>query len=313
MNATGLEAPQRLANAEVVPSAPVDELPVDFGKRFIADELTPLFYSPAFASLTPSVRQRYNQLHALYFNEQVTFFEQEMLSPALLALSRGPLPSCLAADVRTFFAEEQRHTARFRGLNARCAPGLYAASPYRFVRMPRPLMKMVTAVAAHPFRFPLFIWLALLQEERSLHYSKVCLSCADELEPSFVATHRAHLADEVGHVGWDEELLDWLWPRTGPVTRQLNARILTWMLGEYFLLPKRSAIGVIEHLGSEFPDLDVRSLIAATRALKDNRNYVESLYSREATPRAFARFDSLPEFALLGRTLPGYRPPRFPL
>jgi hypothetical protein len=174
-------------------------------------------------------------------------------------------------------------------------------------------MRIVAAVAARPYRFPLLIWLALLQEERSLYYSKACLACASDLEPHFAATHRAHLADEIGHVGWDEELLDWLWPRTGPATRQINARLLEWMIGEYFHLPKRSAIRVIEQLGREFPDLDARSLIAATRALKNDRAYLETLYSREVTPRAFARFDLLPEFALLARTLPGYCPPGFPL
>src|SRR5438045_2876207 len=82
------------------------------------------------------------------------------------------------------------------------------------------------AIAAQPRLFPLFLWLALLQEERSLYYSKRCLARSAELEPQFVATHRAHLADEVGHVERDEELLDWLWPQVGPLLRFINVRLL---------------------------------------------------------------------------------------
>ncbi len=99
-----------------------------------------------------------------------------------------------------------------------------------------------------------------MQEERSLYFSKSCLEKADELEPRFVAIHRAHLADEVGHVGWDGELLDWLWPRTGRTMRRVNVRLLEWMIGEFFLLPKRSGVRVVAQLAREFSHLDSAAL-----------------------------------------------------
>ena len=139
-----------------------------------------------------------------------------------------------------------------------------------------------------------------------MHYSKGCLKNADELEPQFVAMHRAHLADEIGHVGWDEEWIEWSWPRTNRVVRILNARLLRWMVGEFFLLPKRSAMRVVEQLAREFPRLDAAALRCAMRALKSNAGYLHTLYSREITPRTFARFDTCQEFALFARTLPGY-------
>ena len=156
--------------------------------------------------------------------------------------------------------------------------------------------------------FPLIVWLALMQEERSLFYSKGCLESADELERHFVATHRAHLADEVGHVAWDGELLDWLWPRAHAALRWMNVRLLAWMTGEFFLLPKRSGLRVVAQLAREFPHLDAAALHGAMSGLKDNPAYLRTLYSREITPRTFARFDALLEFALLARSLPGYRP-----
>jgi len=292
--------------------APIEAAPasagVDHSRRFIAPEFTPLFHTSAYQVLSPSARLRYNQLHALYFNEQVAFFEQEMLSPAILALMRESLSPALAAGLHSFFEEEQQHTAMFRALNRRAAPEIYPTSDSYFIRVDPPWRALLGSIARRPRLFPLLVWLALLQEERSLYYSKGCLEVARDLEPHFVAAHRRHLADEVGHIRWDEELLDWLWPRTGHSMRWANARLLSWMLREYFLAPKRSGLRVVKRLAAEFPQLDARALSAAMRGLETDVAYQATLYSREITPRALARFDRHPEFALLARILPGYHP-----
>lgn len=283
---------------------------IDCTRPFIAREFTPLFHTPEYGALPDAARLRYNQLHALYFNEQVAFFEQEMLSPALRALLRCGLPSKLADSVQMFHDEEQRHSAMFRALNRRCAPEFYARADYRFVWIGRPCRARLGTMSATPRVFPLIVWLALMQEERSLFYSKGCLENADVLEPHFVALHRAHLADEVGHVRWDEQLLDWLWPRTHAALRWMNVRLLAWMTGEFFLLPKRSGQRVVAQVAREFPHLDAGALHRAMFGLRNNPAYLRTLYSREITPRTFARFDALAEFALLARTLPGYHPQR---
>ena len=278
-------------------------------RRFIAEEFTPLFYTREYSTLPDAVRLRYNQLHALYCNEQVAFFEQELLGPALSALQRCDLPAELAAGLKIFFGEAELHNAMFRALNRRFAPEFYTTNPSFFLRVARPWRMLLGALARRPRTFPLLIWLALLQEERALHFSKGCLAQKFDIEPQFLVVHRTHLRDEMGHIGWDEELLDWLWPRTGPALRSLNVRLLRWMLGEFFLLPKRSGRRVVEQLVKEFPQLDAAALFRGLRGLKTNPAYLKTLYSREITPRAFARFDAHPEFALLAQTLPGYVPP----
>jgi hypothetical protein len=282
---------------------------IDHTKYFIPQKFTPLFHTSVYRLLPGAVRLRYNQLHALYFNEQVAFFEQEMLSPALIELTRSSPPANLQAGLRTFFEEEQRHTTMFRALNRRCAPQFYGpADVSYFIRVAPPWRTLLSGLSRRPHVFPLLVWLALLQEERSLYYSKGCLECANDLEPYFVALHRAHLADEVGHIRWDEELLDWLWPRGGRGLRRMNAWLLAWMIREFFLLPKRSGRRVVAQLAREFPQLDAATLQRGMRELDTNAAYLGTLYSREVTPRSFARFDAHPEFALLARTLPGYHP-----
>lgn len=279
---------------------------VDFTRRFLPEVFTPLFHTNGYRVLPEPVRLRYNQLHALYFNEQVSYFEQEMLSPMLRSLQKSPLPAGMTEKLVTVLDDEQRHTAMFRELNQQCAPEFYANSAYKFIRVHSLGQALVTGISSRPNLFPLIAWLTLLQEERALFYSKGCLEEAAELEPHFVATHRSHLVDEVGHVRMDEELLDWLWPRTNRAIRFLNTRMLSWMIGEFFLLPKRAGLCVVDQLAREFPLLDVGKLHQELSDLRTNTPYLCTLYSREMTPRSFARFDAYPEFKLLSRTLPGY-------
>ena len=143
-----------------------------------------------------------------------------------------------------------------------------------------------------------------------MFYAREFLAAADRLEPSFVAVQRRHLADEVGHVRWDEQLLDWIWPALGPRRRRLNARIFAWLMREYFVTPKRSGLRVVRTLVAEYPELRPRwpELRGEMLGLDSNPEFHRSAYSRDATPRSFARFDRTPEFWPMAGALAGYRP-----
>jgi len=271
------------------------------GKPFIPAELTPLFHTPVYGQLTDAQRLRYNQLHALYFNEQIAFFETALCRPILSALLRAPWPAQLAEGLRQFREEERQHTEMFRQLNRSCAPHLYATSDHRFVEVPAFWGAVMRWTADRPLSLPLFFWLMLLQEERSLHYSRIYLRQAPALEPAFVEVHRRHLADEAKHVRWDEELLDELWTRAHPFRRAWNARLFAWMLEELFGAPKRAQLRVVEELARELPELRGRlpEMRRQMLALARDPAYRKTLYSREIVPRTFARFDECPEFRAL--------------
>jgi hypothetical protein len=295
------------------PAAPLlQDISVDPGKLFIPAELTPLFHTAVYQDLTEPQRLRYNQLHALFFNEQIAFFETALGQPVLSALLREPWPDRLAEGLRQFKAEERRHSEMFRELNRRSAPRLYQNSELYFVRVPAFWTAVMRRAVDHPVSLPLFLWLMLLQEERSLYYSRTYLRCSSALDPAFVETHRLHMADEAKHVRWDEDLLDELWTRTHPLLRTLNARVFAWMLEEFFGAPKRAQLRVIETLAHEITE--VRELLPEMRrqllALSGDEEYRKTLYSREIVPRTFARFDESPEFRAL--RLCGYVPQTFP-
>jgi hypothetical protein len=288
-------------------ASPLDETSVDCGRRFLPEQFSPLYYTPSYLVLTERQRLRYNQLQALYFNEQIIFFETAIGRPVLEALLRDSLPPELRKGLRQFLEEEQQHTEMFRRLNQQCAPQFYGAGYFYFIQLPRAWTVALRWATGRPRYFPMFFWLMFLQEERSLFYSRRVISQREELEPHFVKAHRTHLSDEVGHVRWDEELIEVLWRRANPFLRQVNAELFSWMLGEFFNAPKRAQLSVVHELVREFPTL--RELEPEMQrqllALSADRRYQMSLYSREIVPRAFARFDESPEFQSL--ELIGYR------
>jgi hypothetical protein len=285
----------------------IESAAVDHRKRFIPEEFTPLYYTPSYRVLTEEQRLRYNQLQALYFNEQIIFFETAIGRPVLEALMRDSLPRELTKGVRQFLEEEQQHTEMFRQLNQQCAPHFYGAGYFYFIQLPRAWMAVLRCATRHPRLFPMFFWLMLLQEERSLFYSRRAIAQRGELEPHFVQTHRTHLTDEAGHVRWDEQLIEELWERANPFLRKVNAELFGWILVEFFNGPKRAQLRVVHELAREFPAL--RELEPEMQrqllALSADARFQAALYSREIVPRAFARFDESPEFRSL--ELIGYR------
>ena len=283
---------------------------IDFSKKFLPPELTPLFHTEAYRLLNTEQQLRYNQLHGLYFNEQIMFFERAFARTLLTNLLPELLPESLRSGLRQFMQEEEEHSAMFQQLNETCAPLYYSKQTFYFIQVPAPGRSILRFISSHPKWFPAFLWLMHLQEERALFYAKKFLEHKTELEPAFVESQRKHLADEVGHVRWDQELIEWLWPATPLWLRKLNVRFLAWMIGEYFSAPKRAGVRVLDTLVEEHPEISPihRQLRQALLALERDTDYRESFYSPRNVPETLKRFDAWPEFSVLTTVMPGYVP-----
>src|SRR5687768_15490891 len=114
-----------MVSVPYVPTGISDRDPIDFSRWFIPQPLTHLYHTPVYAGLTDAQRLRYNQLHALYFNEQIMFFEKTLARNVIGYFLSQPLPDPLKVGLRRFLAEEEQHTAMFRQLNRQCAPQFY--------------------------------------------------------------------------------------------------------------------------------------------------------------------------------------------
>jgi hypothetical protein len=288
---------------------------IDFRLPFFPARLTPLCHVPSWRLIDERQRTRYTQLYALYLNEQTAFFEELLATTVLPALYSRPdlIGQDLADGLRTFEAEEKRHSRWFRKMNRRIDSERFSMESGAYVFIPSiPWLNRVGKwLAGKPFAFPFWIWLILLQEERSIHIARACLNERDRLEPNFHELHRRHLADEVGHVRWDTELIERVWLPMPMWKRKAQAGIFGWLMREFFTAPKRGARAVLDNLLTEFPELFLLAgkLRRELAELGSSLPYHASLYSREVTPKAFALFDALPEFENIGRSLPAYRRP----
>lgn len=283
---------------------------IDYSRPFMPEELTPFFFAPSYRTLTAAQRLRYNQLNALYFNEQTMFFEKTLARHVLGYFLSQSLPPELQTGLEQFLAEEQQHTEMFRHLNLRCAPEFYRHRDFHFIRIPPVGGGVLTLVSRRPRWFPFLLWLMHLQEERAMFFGRTFLKFADSLEPDFISVQRKHLADETGHVAWDEALLDWVWPQTNAWLRRVNIQALSWMVNEYFTTPKRTAPRILAELVKEFPGLRPQfpTFCRELYALRNDPAYRRSLYCLENVPKTFKRFDAWPEFQSIVGAMPGYAP-----
>ena len=242
------------------------------------------------------------------------FFEKSFARTLLASLLREPLPVELKNGLRQFMEEEEQHSEMFRQLNLQCAPEYYANRAFHFIKVPAVARKILGVISRQPKLFPAFLWLMHLQEERALFYGRTFVQAGDELEPHFLETQRRHLADEVGHVRWDQTLIDCIWPKTNFILRQLNARFLAWMIGEYFSAPKRAGVRVVDALMEKRPELrpQHQELRQQLLDLEHDHAYRSSFYSPKNVPETFKRFDQWPEFRILARVMPGYIPQERP-
>jgi hypothetical protein len=297
-----------------MPPEAASQQEIDFSRPFFPASMTALAFTPSWRKLDEAHRLRYSQLYALYVNEQTVFFEELLATTVLPAFYQQPgrIGADLAEDLRLFEAEERVHSSWFRRMNHLIDPLNFSLEEgrYHFVPVDARMIARTAWFARRPFAFPGWLWLMLLQEERSLAISRECLR-QPEIEPRFLDLHRRHMADEVGHVEWDMKLIERVWLPMPGWKRRLHARLFGIMMAEFFTAPKRSALRVLDALISEFPDLRAEASVmrAELALLGRSRDYHASLYSRLHTPRCFALFDELPEFRHIGRHLLAYETP----
>jgi len=265
--------------------------------RFIPDRLTPLPLTSSWSRLRPEEQLHYNQLHGLYFHEQIIFFEQEMIVPMLRSLQPSIADPSLRAAMSRFIAEENSHSTRFHELLQSLKPEWYGGTWRHFIQTGPVSGGVFRFMLARPRVFPLFLWLVQLLEERTMFASRLYLNEANAFPPAVVAAQRQHLIDEADHVQWDAALLDQFWANASPWLRRMNACLLTWMIGEFIAFPRRAALRVVDALAEERSDLSVpaHQLKAELRGLARRSDFRRGVFGRDAVPRTWKQACQAPD------------------
>ncbi len=288
---------------------------IDFSKPFFPSHLMAMAHVPSWNMLDSHHQIRYSQLFALYLNEQTVFFEELLATNLLPALYRRPdrIGEDLVFDLKRFEIEERQHSQWFRKLNHQVDPKRFGLDEghYFFIPVHEKVRHASEWFARRPFAFPCWLWLMLLQEERSIAISKECLRKEHDMEPTFRRLHQKHLADEVDHVSWDIKLIERVWKPMPQCKRRLNARLLGMMMAEFFTTPKRSGKVVFQTWLNEFPEISSLGpqLHRELQTFSATPEYHASVYSRMITPKCFALFDELVEFRDINRYLLAYKRP----
>ena len=265
---------------------------------FMPPELTPLYHTAIYADLREDERLSYNQLHGLYFLEQIIFFEQSIIRPALTAVRKGSYDPALRVSIDQFIAEENRHSAAFHELLRQAAPRMYRDEPRFFIQNNAAATAVLNWGVSHPNLLPMYLWLVLLLEERAMHCSRVFLRHEEDLATPFFHIQRQHLADEVDHVQWDEQVIVAVWPQNAPWLRKLNVWFMDWMLREFIVAPKRAAVRVLDELVARRPSLrsSLPQLQKELRDLGQTADFQQSIFCPPVAPRSQKLMSDYPEF-----------------
>lgn len=287
-----------------------DRVRIDLSLPFIPERLTHLYHTKIYSSLNEQDRLRYNQLHGLYFHEQTIFFETFMMNYVRAVARCREVSRDLGDALRRLCNDEEMHTRMFRRINLAAAPNYYHSGDFYLIRIPSIFSALLRITAKFPRYFPLYIWIMHIQEERSLYYAGEIARETKRLEPHFVKAQAIHVKDEMNHVDVDAELLELLWERNSMLVRQVNAKLFSFMMKEFFGAPKRSGLRVLDVLCYERPHLLplLPELKSQLLGLSQSREYHLELYSRSIVPRTMKLFDRYSEFSGLGSGIEGYIP-----
>src|ERR1043166_547610 len=183
----------------------LDGAVVDRTRPFIADALTPLYFTPVWAELTNAQRLTYNQLNGMYWNDLIAAFERHLV----LALMKSEI----APRIREVVREEVLHEGVFHELNR------LAGAPRTFIAIPRAASSMLRLLARTRSGAAALVWVMMLMEERSI----AVMSDSRGIDATFARVYAAHVEEERGPVATDIELIALL--HRGVVTRWIAATI----------------------------------------------------------------------------------------
>lgn len=283
---------------------------IDSALRFVPEQLTPLYYTEIYSrSLAERHRIRYNQLFALYLNELAVLFETRLTRAYASLLSQSFISVSLKEQIRQYLADEDRHWRMFNNLNRQAAPELYEHRIFCFVQLSRAASLGINFFNHFSSVLPLNLILIYMGEERTLYYVDCFEKNSEQLDSRFESVHKIHLEDEVRHLDLDQQVLTLVWERLSPQLRRVNAKLVQYCLREFFTLPKRSGIKIVERLMLEFPELEPMRVELINEMFESARSssFSRTLFDNSVIPNTIAFFARYQEFRILGEVIPGLR------
>ncbi len=272
-------------------------LGIDRNKFWFPEELSPWYYLASYSDLSPEVRRRYNQLYALGTNEVFAVFEVDFVCRIFKKIAKNKsLNQELKNAMARIDIEEEKHARVFHQLNKAAAPEYFTdANRGRFFskRADGFGVFLLNVVARFPSLFGVWVWIALIFEERSILYSKHYQNTDDSIVDSkFKHIHHLHLIEEVSHVKLDEDLVGEFYLKLSWWKRRMTRFFLERVLNS-FRSPKRMSRAIADVLKTEFPSAkaQINQCLSELPNLRLNDSFQNLLFG----PSAFKRTQRLLE------------------
>jgi len=259
---------------------------------WIPESLSPWSYLPSYSNLPLDVRLRYNQFYALATNEIFAVFERDFICPILQTLMQTSGLSDDKKELLTGFCrEEVKHAEMFHRLNFEAEPVYYQNKDYLFsgsAAHPTGVFLM-DQIKKFPQTFGVWVWIALMFEERSLMHSKEYLKEEPgKISEHFRQVHRWHMMEEVRHVQLDEFFAEEFYRPLASWKRWLTA----WMMSsvvQTFQSPRRNSFVIAEILKKEFKNISVQQKIdcclSELPTLRRNQDFQNKVFGPETMAR----------------------------
>ncbi|MEN9835572.1 MAG: hypothetical protein RL011_1765 [Pseudomonadota bacterium] len=276
---------------------------IDFGQGFedahyfMPEELTHVYHTPHYGELSPAERRDYNRLSALALAEQFIFLEDYLLVPTIENLLRSRsvrISAAMELYLRQFITEEKRHSEMFWRILEAAAPERYKERRFVFARV-RSRWGLRQALSRWPVRLPLWVWLSLLLEERTVFLARR-FNLASNVSPLFRQVFELHMTEEQQHVELDEILIDSIYAKLPLWMRRIQGR-LVHKLFNWYVSPRISPRTVLDALVDLHPRLATwrREVGEYMRGPEANLSFRRLNFTRRALPRTYRRLAVFPE------------------
>ena len=283
---------------------------IDHDRFFMPEQLTQLYHTPAYTLLSDKQKLRYNQLFAMRSIEQLMTLEAKFIE---MVLRRTKKSHSVKHDQKLLYcmqemaSEEQQHYRMFYEINRLAEPRIYQDREMYFARFSTFENMALSSLVYIPGINLFLLWILLILEEFSTYVSTAMIkesrSSADRYDLNFVKVHHEHLKDETRHVKICATLISSLINESTHPVIHLNTFLLRKFMRDY-MTPKRGGIRVIEHLCSEFPDLQgkKKALINSIKAQKQDNVIFNAIQDPECMPCSHTLFTQYPDFRFYDAT-----------
>ena len=237
--------------------------------------------------------------------EQFIFLEEKILNQCLKTIlsqkkAKRFFPQELIDCLEDFVQEEEVHSEMFWRTLQTQWPEHYPTRNFRIFKKTPLQVKTIDFITHHPFLFVVWLWLAILFEERTMDIYKKYSASNLKLIPVLSEVHELHMRDEVRHFSIDEHLLRYLYDRTAKPVRIANAHFFKLIMRQY-LTPIKSSLVGFEEAAKIHPHLiplrDQHRF--ELQKLGQSRDFLTSYYSPKVLPKTFRLLNQYSEFKIL--------------